>query len=162
MDEGIVIKLCECGCGRPTAIADSSCKRRGRVRGYGMRFIKGHGFKGRHHTEKAKASIKSGMSGVGWKGDNICKAQGNCRAIKLYPILGKCELCECDATDRHHKDGNTLNNEPSNVQRLCRKHHIFLDGRLANLKSFMNGGNRVIEAWLIAHGEKEEICTTMV
>lgn len=140
------VKLCECGCGRPTSIAKCSCKSRGMVKGCGVRFIKGHGFKGRHQTEEAKAGIRSGMLGVHWKGDNASQGQGNIRAIKLFPILGKCELCERNATDRHHKDGNTLNNEPTNIQRLCRKHHIFLDGRLMNLKPFMNGAKLPVEA----------------
>jgi hypothetical protein len=117
------------------------------VGGSGMRFIKGHGFKGKHQTEEAKASIRAKMRGelnVHWKGDSIKVDSGRTRAQNWYK-LGKCELCERDATDRHHKDGNTLNNESTNIQILCRKHHIILDGRMKNLKPFMNGGYIPIE-----------------
>jgi len=32
--------------------------------------------------------------------------------------------------ERHHKDDNTHNNAPENIQALCRKCHMLLDGRL--------------------------------
>jgi len=138
MEEKMGVKLCECGCGRLAPIAKFSWKRRGWVKGCGMRFIKGHAWEGRHHTEEAKEKIRAGMLGVGWKGDAIKIDSGRTRAQRQYQ-LGKCELCESNAMDRHHKDGNTINNELTNIQRLCRKHHILLDGRMKNLKPFMNG-----------------------
>lgn len=66
---------------------------------------------------------------LNWKGDAAGKDAGHCRARKLYP-LGPCEHCGKPATDRHHKDGNTRNNEPSNVEVLCRRCHMLADGRL--------------------------------
>ena len=69
-------------------------------------------------------------SNPSWKGDaaqDITKRQ---RGIRLYPELGKCELCDSKATDRHHKDRNTGNNERSNVQFLCRRCHMTVDGRM--------------------------------
>jgi hypothetical protein len=68
-----------------------------------------------------------------YKPNSTCKHTGRNRAKKLYPILGKCELCDKDATDRHHKDGNTFHNSEDNVVFLCRHHHMSEDGRLAQL-----------------------------
>lgn len=45
--------------------------------------------------------------------------------------LGLCERCGKAATDRHHKDANTGNNEASNIEMLCRRCHMEIDGRLA-------------------------------
>ncbi len=45
-------------------------------------------------------------------------------------ILKACEKCGQPATDRHHKDGNTFNNEPANLMALCRRCHMLIDGRL--------------------------------
>jgi hypothetical protein len=59
------------------------------------------------------------------------KDMGRRKARRLYPVLGKCELCDNKASDRHHKDSNTYNNDLSNVMLLCRYHHMEADGRLA-------------------------------
>jgi hypothetical protein len=36
------IKLCECGCGRPTTIATTTNRSKGDIKGQGKRFLKGH------------------------------------------------------------------------------------------------------------------------
>jgi len=59
-----------------------------------------------------------------WKGNEASQQSGNKRAQILYPVLGECELCDKLAIDRHHKDSNRLNNDPSNVQFLCRSDHM--------------------------------------
>ena len=61
---------------------------------------------------------------------NAKQGAGGERARKLYPILGKCELCDAEAADRHHVDGNKLNNIRDNLMFLCRHHHMKVDGRL--------------------------------
>jgi 5-methylcytosine-specific restriction endonuclease McrA len=126
------------------------------VRGFGVRFIKGHGFKGKHQGTAAKLRISATHSGefsYMWKGDQITKESGNCRAIRMYPSIGTCQRCkEKQAVDRHHRDGNTANNNPENVLFLCRRCHILIDGRLKNLKPFMNGRNIPVE---------ETTCTMM-
>lgn len=38
----IPLGLCQCGCGRTTSVIDSSCARRGSVRGQPRRFVHGH------------------------------------------------------------------------------------------------------------------------
>jgi hypothetical protein len=42
-----------------------------------------------------------------------------------------CDRCGKPGRDRHHRDGNTLNNEPENIECLCRRCHMEIDGRLA-------------------------------
>ena len=65
----------------------------------------------------------------GWKGNDAGVDAGRVRARNLYN-LGPCERCGEPATDRHHVDGNTLNNEPDNVQIFCRRCHMIVDGRI--------------------------------
>ena len=63
-----------------------------------------------------------------WKGVNIDAASGRARAQRMYP---KQLCCVCSSLgERHHKDGNPLNNEVNNIDWLCRKHHMKVDGRL--------------------------------
>lgn len=69
----------------------------------------------------------------GWKGDAAGKDAGRVRARNRYR-LGPCEHCGKPACDRHHKDGNTLNNETSNIAILCRRCHMVVDGRLAVIR----------------------------
>lgn len=61
---------------------------------------------------------------------------GHFQAQKLYPLLGQCEHHGCDepAYDRHHRDGDTDNNDRENVEFLCRRHHMLADGRLEAFK----------------------------
>jgi 5-methylcytosine-specific restriction endonuclease McrA len=46
------------------------------------------------------------------------------------PVLGACERCGKQATDRHHKDGNNKNQAAENIVALCRRCHMEVDGRL--------------------------------
>lgn len=73
-----------------------------------------------------------GSEHPGWKGDNATPFAKRLRAQKAFP-LGPCEECGVIATDRHHKDGNTGNNQRSNIAILCRRCHMTIDGRLARL-----------------------------
>lgn len=52
---------------------------------------------------------------------------GHKEAARLYPHPKPCEVCGTKKdTARHHRDGNPLNNKPSNIGYLCRKHHGML------------------------------------
>lgn len=55
---------------------------------------------------------------------------GRMRARRMYPGPLACEQCGAPA-ERHHRDGNTLNNRPENVAFLCRTHHINEEDRMA-------------------------------
>lgn len=49
----------------------------------------------------------------------------------MYPGNHQCEIAECGRkAERHHKDGNTRNNDRSNIAFLCNKHHKEADGRM--------------------------------
>ncbi len=87
--------------------------------------------KGTKFTEEHKRNIaatKMGELNPNWKGDKASKQSGRERAIRKYPFE-PCTVCGSLKSERHHKDGNTLNNERSNIQFLCRKHHMQIDGR---------------------------------
>ncbi len=45
-----------------------------------------------------------------------------------------CEVCG-NNSEIHHVDGNPFNNDEENIQHLCRKHHMEVDGRLEVLVS---------------------------
>jgi len=80
---------------------------------------------------------------VPYKRDDEVKGAhtGRQRARKLFPVLGMCEKCENKpAFERHHLDGNQLNNHPQNVARLCRHCHMIEDGRLVLLTLRNAGG----------------------
>lgn len=66
-------------------------------------------------------SLYTGAGGPSWKGDNAKKDSGGARARRHVPTK-PCELCGAES-QRHHKDENTLNNDPSNIAFLCAKHH---------------------------------------
>lgn len=59
-------------------------------------------------------------------------------ARRLYPDLERCERCGATSQEkrleRHHRDGNPFNNSPTNIQPVCRRCHMALDGRLARLR----------------------------
>jgi hypothetical protein len=56
------------------------------------------------------------------------------RAQRRYNIAGAtCENCGVPATDRHHIDGDTGNNDRSNIAILCRRCHMAADGRAVRL-----------------------------
>ena len=63
------------------------------------------------------------------------KAQGWDRAKRRFQ-LGACEVCGKPARDRHHRDDNPLNNGKANVMILCRRCHMQIDGRLAEIRQF--------------------------
>lgn len=102
---------------------------------------------GKHHSEETKAKLseankgsnnpmfgKSGEKSPSWKGDKVAtKDAGRIRARKLY---------ECPkGMERHHIDGNSLNNSPENMMFLTRKEHEMLDGRFEKLKLTQRGND---------------------
>lgn len=64
-----------------------------------------------------------------WKGDNVTASTGRSRAKKMYP-LKPCKICGSKKSERHHKDGNPINNSPQNIMFVCRKHHVVFDDRI--------------------------------
>jgi uncharacterized protein YlaI len=75
-----------------------------------------------------------------WKGDSATDKSGRTRALRKFSAPDKCGRClKIGRVDRHHVDGNTLNNEPSNIEFLCRKCHMTVDGRINRMGDVSNG-----------------------
>lgn len=87
-----------------------------------------------------KEGVPSGDKSTHWRGDEARPETKRRRAQKAFK-LGKCESCPKPATDRHHKDGNTGNNNPDNIKILCRRCHMKEDGRLDKFLSTCRGLN---------------------
>jgi len=90
----------------------------------------GHGVPGMH-GETGRAQISERMRGDGnhrWKGDEASAQAGRMRANRAYPKLGTCDCCGHPAAHRHHANGNTHDNSPTNIVPLCSNchagHHI--------------------------------------
>lgn len=127
-----MVKPCECGCGEPAPIAQTTNKVWGYIKGIPIRFINGHNQRGKTRSEHIKEKIresKLGERNPRWKGDDITEKSGRQRAARKYDIA-QCEHCGDKAIDRHYKDRNTKNNAPDNIQRLCRRCHMIVDGRM--------------------------------
>jgi len=101
------------------------------------------GNRGWNLTGANKPPQPTGEASPSWKGDAASKTTKRRRAQKAYP-LADCERCGEPATDGHHNDGDTGNNIPSNIEKLCRRCHMAADGRL---EKFLNAGaqHRAVE-----------------
>ena len=87
-------------------------------------------------------TIRLAEKNPNWKGSHAAPTSGRYRAKKLYPS-NLCGICGEDG-ERHHVDANLLNNSPTNVVFLCRRHHMETDGRLRNLvKRNHSGAGRI-------------------
>lgn len=73
--------------------------------------------------------IKSGEEHHAWKGEDVSELAGRSRALRWYAPQ-PCEACGVAKAERHHIDGNTANNSPSNIRFVCRRCHMAEDGRL--------------------------------
>lgn len=81
----------------------------------------------------AKRRRPSGSERPDWKGDQARAETKRERAQKAYSLDGRiCEFAGCPqaATDRHHVNEDTGDNRRENLQFLCRRHHMEIDGRL--------------------------------
>lgn len=69
------------------------------------------------------------------KNPSQTEAAGREFARRWFPMPELCQRCgQKPPYDRHHIDGNTLNNDPSNVAFLCRSCHQETDGRKEMLR----------------------------
>ena len=82
-----------------------------------------------HHTEESKEKIRRAKlrdKNPNWGGNNVKVKTGYIRARRWF----ECE----EGKERHHIDGNPLNNDPENIMFVTRKEHMILDGRLEKLR----------------------------
>lgn len=131
------MNLCACGCGKSSG-----------SRGLGM-YAAGHYDRSKRErrrlSSKARKKLSIERRGPGnpmWKGDRASAQSGRERAVRLFPFAETCS-CGNPRVERHHKDGNTLNNSPENVQMLCRRCHMKADGRLAEFQKMAARPDRV-------------------
>ena len=68
-----------------------------------------------------------------WKGDAVKEISARSRTQRWFTDIGPCSICGEERSERHHRDGDTRNNEPQNIVILCRRCHMKEDGRLASL-----------------------------
>jgi hypothetical protein len=116
---GCALWLCHCDCGNDVVISSRSLQ-------VGTQSC------GCLRVEKASRPRTLNNN---WKGDAIKAQSGRSRAERWFTKKGlMCEFCGKPAIDRHHKDGNTANNSKDNVQFLCRRCHMQIDGRLDKFK----------------------------
>lgn len=117
------------------------------------RTISRHGVYGKGETKETNPKIKEraenysksqkgipkkikGEDHWEWKGNSASRNAGHYRARKAISKT-ECDYCPDTITssklDIHHKDNNSLNNDPSNLEVVCRKHHSMLHGKEALL-----------------------------
>lgn len=89
----------------------------------------------------AERRAPSGEEHYAWKGDAAATNTKRARARRQYD-LGSCARCGSRASDRHHKDGDTGNNTPENIEILCRRCHMRVDGRLDGFRSLARANGR--------------------
>lgn len=98
------------------------------------------------NISEAKKGKLLGSANPNWKGDNVTRLSARGRTHKLYPLL-PCKICgEKKNLQRHHKDNNTANNLPNNIQFLCARCHMELDGRLSKSRERFKMLGRVYQA----------------
>lgn len=89
--------------------------------------VAGHGVVGMFSKKMLRKlrNDKLGEKNPMYGGNNISPNGGRFRAIKLYNISDEmCESCGTKAAyERHHLDGNTLNNKRDNILFLCPQCH---------------------------------------
>ena len=109
--------------------------------------------KGKRRTLEQRKRISEGKKGRGlgsenphWKGNDVSRLSARSRAHKMYP-LQPCEICgDTKNLQRHHKDNNTANNLSDNIQFLCAKCHLVIDGRQTKNVERMRRNGHIYQA----------------
>ncbi len=76
----------------------------------------------KHSAEHIKK--QSGENCNFWKGDTASQKAGRTRALRKFKVAPSCEMCGVTKSERHHIDGDTLNNDISSICFLCHTHHM--------------------------------------
>lgn len=100
------VKLCDCGCGRPTSLATRDDCRRGNIKGQPQRFVAGH-------------SSKTMRRNVG----NYRKRKSGGRIVAVHTLIATAALGKPlpKGVEVHHFDGNRHNNSNRNLV-ICESH----------------------------------------
>lgn len=112
---------------------DYARRRRDELRGGPPRPKRGY----KQTAEHAAKRRRAGEQHYRWTGNAISRTGGRKRALKLYPENVPCEKCGAEKSERHHRDGDTANNSPGNIARLCglchKKEHADILARLGEI-----------------------------
>lgn len=93
-------------------------------------------------SDHIAARSRFGADHPNWKGDSATVKTGRTRALRAHALPYVCDACaNPKRLDRHHKDGNTLNNEKSNIAFLCRACHTTAHGGSAKMKEVRRGNS---------------------
>ena len=77
-----------------------------------------------------RSHSQTGANNSNWRKESSNYGTGHSRAIATF-TLEPCAVCGSEKSERHHIDGDYMNNARSNIRFLCRKHHMQEDGRMA-------------------------------
>ena len=81
-------------------------------------------------SAETRAKISAARTGKRYGPRTTDPRDGRAYARRWFEMPNLCERCgEVPPIDRHHIDGNTKNNDPSNIACLCRRCHQIEDGR---------------------------------
>lgn len=128
-------KLCECGCGAPAPIATSTHRPRGYVRGEPVRFIQGHGQRGKPKSDVALANMatsrKRGPQAWNWRGEDLGYYALHRYLRDHFPKSGVCS--ECGGSTRRTEwaliRGRSYSRDIQDYRELCRECHMIYDGQ---------------------------------
>lgn len=72
----------------------------------------------------------------------------NYRAIAAAHHPKRCVVCKKTGyLEVHHRDHNSHNNHPKNLEWRCRKHHLAIHGKRAQSKTWMDGKGGGFWTW---------------
>lgn len=114
---------------------ERAARYRARQRGEDVPLMKRGPKKGfKQSPEHIAKRIRVGAEHHAWKGALVSAKSGRSRALRAFKSIGSCVLCGNQRAERHHKNGNTADNSPANIEIVCRRCHMMEDGRLEQFK----------------------------
>jgi hypothetical protein len=120
------LKLCECGCERPTPIATRNRYGRGQIKGQPLRFISGH-------NNRVPPPARQGEESSRWLGDQASYYGIHVWLNKKHPKSGVCSECgekksRTEWAFLHHPAKHTR--DIADYREMCRRCHRRLDDAL--------------------------------
>ena len=137
------MKLCECGCGEPVALAPFSIPDRGWLKGQPIRFVRGHNSRihptrpmsGRQHTAEArhKMSLRTlgqhtGEANFNWRGDDVGYYALHQWVGRHKPKTGRCSTCSFVGFTEWANISGLYFRDLEDYAELCKDCHHEFDG----------------------------------